>query len=231
MDLAYTLLLSIFVIAFALPCFRLIIYEPLYALIHAKEIVARKLAQQQAKKAEAARARAAAEAKRLALERTLALKAEMRQKERAQRQAHSLLQGLLKKSKHGKHEKRGDGRFYPTPWDPHGLKRKRAEQEGRLGRKLKTHRPEAGLEAIVQDPGAIARLVAEAKGVVPPLQHMSKPLSQAHQERERRRAAKKKRFAQGSSAFVFAAAHDRAQAAHGAMKPLPPIRKGKVVPV
>ena len=173
MDLAYTLLLSIFVIAFALPCFRAIIYEPIYALIHAKEIIARKLAQQQAKKEEAARARKAAEEKRLALERTLALKAELRQKERAQRQAHTMLQGMLDKAKHGKHDKRGDGRFYPTPWDPHGLKRKRAEKEGRLGKKQRNRRPEAGMEAIVQDPSAIARLVAEAKGVVPPMQPLT----------------------------------------------------------
>eukprot|EP00937_MAST-01D_sp_MAST-1D-sp2_P006497 g6497.t1 len=209
MELEFVLLISVFVIAFGLPCVKMVIYDPIYAWIHAKDIIAQREAELEKKRAAREAKRKRDEERRLELERRIKERQKLREKEREMRKAHELMQQLANAgTQGGRVGRHGNKR---GPWDPFGLKRKRAMRDGRWGRPKHPRLTGPQLEPIVADPTAIARLIAEAHGTAPPTcthipSNPMRPGGGGHESRhEKARRIRKLRRAQGSSAFVFGA--------------------------
>ena len=120
LEFKYVLLIFVFVLSFVLPCGKLFCWEPLRALIYAKQILADAKANAAArKKAEAAKG----EAKR-ARDEELAeshrIKRLLREQARAKKAALEAAAAAGAKAR--KH--RTPGGMLKTEWDPHGLKGK-----------------------------------------------------------------------------------------------------------
>jgi hypothetical protein len=175
LEFKYVLLIFVFVLSFALPCGKLFCWEPLHALIYAKQILADAKANAAAReKAEAAK-REAKRARDEELAESHRVKRLLREQARAKKAALEAAAAAGAKAR----QHRTPGGMLKTEWDPHGFKHKRAAEEGRAyaSGKLKPRKPDkrkrwehdiTGGGRRVGTGDGVADLVGAALGPAPP---------------------------------------------------------------
>ena len=236
LEFKYVLLIFVFVLSFVLPCGKLFCWEPLRALIYAKQILADAKANAAArKKAEAAKG----EAKRARDE-------ELAESHRRRHEARELLRARQKAARAWEQQGKQDGKQQGkkrmhngalcTEWDPHGFKHRQAAAEGRLTgkRRPKDARKVWELERAdhAAQSGDIAALCAEALNTAPPPVSARVPRRPGH-ERSKKHSTK----GEGSSAYIFHADEvfdyghgSGGRRGTGKLPPLRRVGRGKVVP-
>ena len=140
MEFQFQLLIFVFTLAFLLPCSKLVCWEPLKAIIWAKERLAKAAADAERKRQLAREAAAKRAARDAELAESHRIKAALREQARAKKAAHEAM--LAAQGARQKHRTpHGDVK---TEWDPHGFKHRRAVAEGRAhaNGRLKRKKPD-----------------------------------------------------------------------------------------